>query len=286
MEERGEIKERLRRALRVKGVTHQEAAQISKIPYKTLQKWLEGSTIPRMDAIAQFCSALSLNPSFLLLGEGTPVLPHKRGITRQEELLLKTHYRHLVDVLTHVNDPWIIIPKAALDAFKREEASISGRVLNWAKAALKGFYSFALELPGEAIFFFFKKRYWAYSVWAIWRFYWALMLDLPPTSVDIAVVAALKYKSNDFLESAQRLKTELRKDWPIQEEEIKKEKFPLHFEQPVEPEPLTFLSFAAEELVTLYEEKNLPFVCLAHHEVFWASCPVCEDLKRRFFVTS
>lgn len=285
-QQKTEIKDRLRKALKARGVTHLEAAEKSGIPYKTLQKWLEGSTIPRMDAISQFCSALSLNPSFLLLGEGFPLLPHQRGITRQEEQLLKTHYRHLVDVLSHVNDPWIIIPKAALDSFKRKETDIFTRkVLNWAKATLKAFYSIALELPGEAIFFFFKNRYWAYSVWAIWRFYWALALDLPPASTDLAVVAALKYKSNDFLASAKRLKDELKMDWPLKEEAIKKEKFPLQPGQAIEPETLIFLSFASEELITLYKQKKLPFVCLAHHEVFWTSCSVCDDLKRGGFVS-
>jgi len=202
-----------------------------------------------------------------------------------------------VTVLEDVFESWKIIPKAAVESFEREifeeekesflqklgryvEKYAGKHVKKAAKVALRipiKFYSFLLELPGEALFFW-GKPYWRYSILAIWRFYWALALNKVPFSTDLAIVAALYYRTNDFLDAARNLAEELNKskDWEIDEEAIARERFPVKPDQKIEPETLRFLRFAAYDLVDLYLRDDLPFICLAHHKVHWAGCPVCE----------
>ena len=129
--------------------------------------------------------------------------------------------------------------------------------------------------------FFFAKPYWHYCVQSIWRFYWALVLDKIPRSTDIAAVGALYYVTNDFLSAAKKLVADLKKDWPIDEKAIKKERFPIKPKQLVEPETLKFLRFAATDLVDLYLKDELPMVCLAHHRVHWSECPECRTLGEK-----
>ena len=136
----------------------------------------------------------------------------------------------------------------------------------------------ALELSGESLLFFSSKRYWRYCVTAMWRFYWALVLDREPLSEDLATIAALYYRSRDALPAAKKLINELKKDWRIEPEVIEKENFPFNPKQSekIEPNTLKFLRFATKDLIDLYKQENLPSVCLAHHKVHWAGCPVCE----------
>ena len=135
-----------------------------------------------------------------------------------------------------------------------------------------------IELTAQSLFFW-AKPYWRYCVTAIWRFYWALVLDKEPLPEDVATVAALYYETNDFLSAAQKLNQELGKSWHIDEEIIQKENFPFKPDQTIEPKTLEFLCDAAADLIDLYKQENLPSVCLAHHKVHWAGCPVCEKNK-------
>jgi len=129
--------------------------------------------------------------------------------------------------------------------------------------------------------FFWARPYWRYCVQSIWRFYWALCLDLHPSSPDLATVGSLYFRENDFLEAARKLAEHLKKDWPIDEEAISLEKFPFKPDQTIEPETLRFLRLASADLVDLARAKNLPSVCLGHGKVFWSQCPVCAELEKK-----
>ena len=137
-----------------------------------------------------------------------------------------------------------------------------------------------LELPGEALFFF-AEPYWRQCVQAIWRLYWALMLDRNPRPSDVAIVGALYFRERDRFAAARKLKAKLGKKWPLIKEDIEKEK--LHFkpDQPVQTETFKFLRFAATDLVDLYLKDELPMVCLTHHRVHWSECPECRTLREK-----
>ena len=216
---------------------------------------------------------VGINPNYILLGERPPILPgHGKKVSPEEEELLMERHRYLVAVLENIFESWKIIPKAVIDGFKEEG------ILKKALKPVKAAYSLFLELPAGAIYFFLRS-YWYYSMQAIWRVYWALNLDREPRSQDIALVAALYYRDNDFLAAAERLVRELEKDWSTNREAIEKEKFPIKPDQSIEPETSRFLRLAAMDLIDLYKKRELPSLCLVHHRVYWSECPECKKDK-------
>jgi len=71
-----QIVERLRTALKKGGFTFKEAALRAGIPEKTLQKWVQGAALPRIDQFAKLIP-LGVNPIYILTGEGPPLLPRE-----------------------------------------------------------------------------------------------------------------------------------------------------------------------------------------------------------------
>jgi len=172
-------------------------------------------------------------------------------------------------VLESVFEAWKVIPKAAVADF---DTSKIKKILK----PLKSAYSFLLEMPGQMLFFW-AKPYWQHCVLAIWRLYWALVLDKEPLPRDLATAGALYFREKDFVKAAKGMAKELKKSWKVDREKIKKEKFPFKPDQVVEPETLRFLREAVMDLVDLHNREALPSICLAHHKVYWADCPVCRE---------
>jgi len=198
-------------------------------------------------------------------------------------------------VLENVFEAWRIIPKAALsdldialeqvrDIGKKEGffdkiLSFVKKIFKKPKKAVKMVYSFLLEMPSHVLFFW-ANPYWTHCVLALWRLYWALVLDKEPFPADLATVGALYFKENDFVKAAKKMALELKKKWQVDKQAIEKEKFPFKPDQIEEPDTLRFLREAVLDLVDLHNRNELPSVCLAHHKVHWAGCPVCEGKEK------
>ncbi len=264
---------RLRTAFQELGITPALVGKHLGIPTSTVYGWTQGLREPKGEILEKIVREFNINPNYILLGEGPPILPGpSRKVSPEEEELLMERHRYLVAVLENIFESWKIIPKAVIDGFKEEG------ILKKALKPVKAAYSLFLELPAGAIYFFLRS-YWYYSMQAIWRVYWALNLDREPRSQDIALVATLYYRDNDFLAAAERLVRELEKDWSINREAIEKEKFPIKLDQSIEPETSRFLRLAAMDLIDLYKKRELPSLCLVHHRVYWSECPECKKDK-------
>lgn len=107
-----------------------------------------------------------------------------------------------MEALKHVHESWKIVPKAAIDELREKEGKnlslLKSILAKIKKEKFKGFlravFDFiwgAVELSGET--FFFLRPYWQEAIQAIWRVYWALVLDRIPAEKDILVVAAVYY---------------------------------------------------------------------------------------------
>ena len=186
---------------------------------------------------------------------------------------MRERYRFLVTTLENIYTAWKIIPKAAIEPFKQKNPILK------ALGAIKVPISL-LEFLGQVLFFY-TKPYWEQCVFAIWRLYWALLVDKNPWPSDVAIVGALYFRERDRFVAARKLREKLGKKWPLIREEIEKEK--LHFkpDQSIQTETFKFLRFAATDLVDLYLKDELPMVCLAHHRVHWSECPECRTLREK-----
>jgi len=131
-----------------------------------------------------------------------------------------------------------------------------------------------IEFPSEGLFFF-SEAYWRKCCLAIWRLYWALILNKKPSLEDLVVVSCLYFNSDNVTSATQKLLSLLKKDWQYEEKDFSGQKPPFKFPI-VEPNTARYLRFAAQDLIDLYLEDNLPSVCLAHHKVHWAGCPQCS----------
>lgn len=67
-----EIKDRLRKAIQVSGLSIKEVSKRSQIPYATLQKYLSGAYRPNVTNLERLAQALQVNVEWLLTGKGVP----------------------------------------------------------------------------------------------------------------------------------------------------------------------------------------------------------------------
>ena len=72
-DEKKMIVDRLRKALKEKGVSFKEAARKAGISERTLEKWVQGASMPKIDQFAKL-TLLGINPLYVISGEGPPLL--------------------------------------------------------------------------------------------------------------------------------------------------------------------------------------------------------------------
>ena len=70
-----EIGERLRKALKAKGVKFGDVAKDLEVNPSSLSLWCKGQKDPGFSKIALMTQKYGVNPLFLITGEGPPILP-------------------------------------------------------------------------------------------------------------------------------------------------------------------------------------------------------------------
>ncbi len=122
---------------------------------------------------------------------------------------------------------------------------------------------------------------WERGALAIWRLYWALREEKNPKTSDLAIVAMLYLRESDPFSAAEKLTSELKKNWQIVRVEISEisEKEISPFQKASEEkvaEPIKSLCRAAFFLVDLTKRGEFPKTCLSHSEIYWQRCSWCE----------
>lgn len=79
------IKERLREAMDVKGLTIKALSDLSKIPYRSLQNYLRGEREPNAEALVALGTHLGISIDWLLTGKGEVVGAEKIPPANQEQ---------------------------------------------------------------------------------------------------------------------------------------------------------------------------------------------------------
>ena len=64
------IQNRLKQVIKSKGLKTTEFAKICDIPYRSLQGYLYGKSMPGSDVVIKICTKLSVNSNWLLMGKG------------------------------------------------------------------------------------------------------------------------------------------------------------------------------------------------------------------------
>ncbi len=72
-DEKNKLVERLRMALKAGGYSFKEAASKAGVSDKTLEKWVQGVALPRIDQFAKLVP-LGVNPIYVLTGQGPPLI--------------------------------------------------------------------------------------------------------------------------------------------------------------------------------------------------------------------
>lgn len=106
------IKDRLREALSVRGMSAEDLARKSGINKGSISKYLSGKVIPKQSAIGRLADALGVSPAWILgynvnmdrfIPDEDDGLDLKR-LTPDNLLLLKTYYKALIDSQGRTSD--------------------------------------------------------------------------------------------------------------------------------------------------------------------------------------
>ena len=79
-EDKSKYAERLRHSLKILQISYREAARRADVPFRSLDNWVRGLSIPRADQLAALAK-IGINPNYILLGEGPPILDKKKRPT-------------------------------------------------------------------------------------------------------------------------------------------------------------------------------------------------------------
>ncbi|RKZ39389.1 MAG: hypothetical protein DRQ49_11655 [Gammaproteobacteria bacterium] len=64
------VQNRLKQVIKSKKLKITEFAEICDIPYRSVQGYLYGESMPGSDAVIKICAQFSVNPTWLLMGKG------------------------------------------------------------------------------------------------------------------------------------------------------------------------------------------------------------------------
>lgn len=65
--------ERLRKGIEMAGVNITQASELTGIPYRSLQNYLQGDREPKAEALARIKAGLGISVDWLLTGDGSPL---------------------------------------------------------------------------------------------------------------------------------------------------------------------------------------------------------------------
>jgi len=72
--------QRLRQVCEEIGLNAHELAKILGVPKPTVERWIYGTTKPKIEALSLLASKLGANPIYLLTGQGPPVIEKAKGV--------------------------------------------------------------------------------------------------------------------------------------------------------------------------------------------------------------
>lgn len=123
------IGERLKRIIRMRGMTQKQLAEKAGIPEPSLSQYLRGKRIPRTKTIQKICDALSISPLILVCCENT-TSPNIKKLIKPTNLEKLRSVIHIFDEDVITEDKVIKITKKGIGELCLDKA--------WCEAAYEG----------------------------------------------------------------------------------------------------------------------------------------------------
>jgi len=90
--------QRLRQVCKEIGLNAHELAKILGVPKPTVERWIYGTTKPKIEALSLLASKFGANPIYLLTGEGPPILSRPEDYIEKRKAELRTQIEALKKV--------------------------------------------------------------------------------------------------------------------------------------------------------------------------------------------
>ena len=81
--------QRLRRVCKELGLNAHELAKILGVPKPTVERWIYGTTKPKIEVFSLLASKFGANPTYLLTGEGPPLLAQSENYIKKRKAELR-----------------------------------------------------------------------------------------------------------------------------------------------------------------------------------------------------
>jgi len=258
---------RLKESLKYLQISQRNAAEKIGVPLRTFESWARGLVIPRADQLAALAK-IGINPNYILLGEGPPILDICKKKSPEEEEFLRRNHEAFVTILEMGPASYKLLLKIYASEIKSKKVR---KILR--TAVLGPFF-----LMSEAVLGGLIEPFWATATRILESAYYAARLQkiLSPRTV-----CALISMSNIPLEEWKKILEDL---IPWTEDDLsrfvpKKQWKEFSFiKRDRKADPVAdFLWMAVRQFYELLERKELPAFCHVHRKVFWSECPVCAE---------